>query len=94
MPKFIPGLKLSKLFYQKEVKTILDKDFVRLPKKINKGPVDHMINIYTVKSFAACRCLSDQEKLAHGAKVKHFACEKRRMTEVIRLSCTAPQLNN
>jgi len=130
MPKFIPGLQLSKLFYQKEVKTILDKEFpgllysaalvgwgsevlgfdtpisrdhhwgprvllflsekdypkfkkrisqalshnlpyefmgywthyskpepngVRLPKKINKGPVDHMINIYTVKSFFNAR---------------------------------------
>ena len=130
MPKFIPGLKLSKLFYQKEVKRILDKEFpgllysaaligwgsevlgfdtpisrdhhwgprvllflrekdyprfkekigqalshnlpyefmgywthysepeangVRLPKKINKGPVDHMINIYTVKSFFNAR---------------------------------------
>jgi hypothetical protein len=130
MPKFIPGLKLSKLFYQKEVKTILDKEFpgllysaaligwgsevlgfdtpisrdhhwgprvllflsakdypkfkdkisqalshnlpyefmgywtnysqpeangVRHPKKISKGPVNHMVNIYTVKSFFNAR---------------------------------------
>ena len=30
MPKFVPGLKLCKLFYQKEIKPILDKDFPNL----------------------------------------------------------------
>ncbi len=30
MPKFIPGLKLSRLFYQKEVRPILDRDFPKL----------------------------------------------------------------
>lgn len=30
MPKFIPGLKLCELFYQKEIGPILDKDFPRL----------------------------------------------------------------
>lgn len=30
MAKFIPGLKLSKLYYKKEVKPILDKEFPRL----------------------------------------------------------------
>lgn len=30
MPKFIPGLKLSKLFYNQEVKPILDKNFPEL----------------------------------------------------------------
>jgi hypothetical protein len=30
MPKFIPGLKLSRLFYQKEVRPILDKEFPKL----------------------------------------------------------------
>ena len=130
MPKFIPGLKLSKLFYETEVRPILNKEFpklphsaaligwgsevlgfdtalsrdhhwgprlllflsssdyrklkdkicqalsnnlpyefmgystnygkpdpggVRLPIKITSGPVDHMINIYTVESFFANR---------------------------------------
>ncbi len=31
MPKFIPGLKLGKLFYQQEVRPILDKQFPNLP---------------------------------------------------------------
>jgi uncharacterized protein DUF4037 len=31
MPKFIPGLKLSRLFYQEEVKPILDNKFQNLP---------------------------------------------------------------
>ncbi len=30
MPKFIPGLKLCKLFYHEEIKPILDKEFPRL----------------------------------------------------------------
>jgi hypothetical protein len=30
MPKFIPGLKLSKLFYQKEVRPILNKEYPKL----------------------------------------------------------------
>jgi len=30
MPKFVPGLKLCKLFYKQEVKPILDKDFPKL----------------------------------------------------------------
>lgn len=130
VPKFIPGLKLSKLFYESKVKPILDrafprvrhsaaligwgsevlgfdthisrdhhwgprvllflneKDFpklkdtisevlsaelpyefmgystnyskpepngVRHPVKIDSGPVDHMINIYTVRSFFQAR---------------------------------------
>ncbi len=130
MPKFIPGLKLSKLFYHKEVKPILDQHFpklqhsaaligwgsevlgfdtpisrdhhwgprvllflgsedyrrfkpqisnalserlpyefmgystnfskpelngVRHPVKITRGPVNHMINIYTVRSFFIAR---------------------------------------
>jgi hypothetical protein len=137
MPKFIPGLKLSKLFYQKEVKPILKKEFpelrysaavigwgsevlgfdtalsrdhhwgprvllflsdkdytklkdkiskvlsqrlpyefmgystnytnpepngVRHPKKITKGSVNHMINIYTVKSFFEARLGLDPSK--------------------------------
>ena len=130
MPNFIPGLKLSKLFYEREIKPILDhafprlphsaaligwgsevlgfdtrvsrdhhwgprvllflseKDFPRLkdkisevlsaelpyefmgystnyskpepngvrhPVKITSGPVDHMINVYTVRSFFKAR---------------------------------------
>src|SRR5258707_9689481 len=30
MPRFIPGLKLSKLFYQQEVRPILNKEFPKL----------------------------------------------------------------
>src|SRR6476660_2149747 len=30
MPKFIPGLKLCALFYQKEIRPILEKEFPRL----------------------------------------------------------------
>jgi hypothetical protein len=30
MPKFIPGLKLCELFYQKEVRPFLDKEFPTL----------------------------------------------------------------
>ncbi len=130
MPQFIPGLRLSKLFYQQEVKPILDsefpklrysvaiigwgsevlgfdtrasrdhhwgprvllflseKDFPKLENKINKalannlpyefmgystnyskpepngvrhpikithGPVNHMVNIYTLRSFVQAR---------------------------------------
>ncbi|HEV8371215.1 MAG TPA: DUF4037 domain-containing protein [Pyrinomonadaceae bacterium] len=130
MPRFIPGLQLSRLFYQKEVKPILHKQFpnlrysaavigwgsevlgfdtpvsrdhhwgprvllflserdhplfkdkiskafanhlpyefmgystnyskpepngVRHPVKISRGPVNHMINIYTVRSFFKAR---------------------------------------
>ena len=130
MPNFVPGLKLSQLFYEREVKPILDHAFPRLPYsaaligwgsevlgfdtrlsrdhhwgprmllflrekdsprlrdkisemfsaelpyefmgystnyskpepngvrrlvKINSGPVDHMINIYTVRSFVNSR---------------------------------------
>ena len=130
MPRFIPGLGLSRLFYQKEVKPILSKQFPRLrysaaiigwgsevlsfdtpisrdhhwgprvllflseknypilkdniskafsdhlpyefmgystnyskpepngvrhPVKISRGPVNHMINIYTVRSFFKAR---------------------------------------
>ena len=130
MPSFVPGLKLSRLFYQSEVKPILDQVFPRLPHaaaligwgsevlgfdtrvsrdhhwgprvllflsekdspklrdkisevlsaelpyefmgystnyskpepngirrlvKITSGPVDHMINIYTVRSFFKSR---------------------------------------
>jgi hypothetical protein len=137
MPKFIPGLKLSKLFYLKEIKPILDKEFprvrysaavigwgsevlgfdtsisrdhhwgprvllflsqkdypqlknkisqalsnelpyrfmgystnyskpkpngVRNPKEITHGPVSHMINIYTVKSFFEARLGFDPSK--------------------------------
>lgn len=137
MPQFIPGLKLSKLFYQEEVKPILDNDFsglqysaaligwgsevlgfdtsisrdhhwgprvllflnekdclkfknkisnalsnnlpyqfmgystnyskpepngVRHPEKITHGPVNHMINIYTVKSFFKARLGFDPSK--------------------------------
>jgi len=129
-PRFIPGLKLSKLFYEKEVRPILDRDFpklrysaaligwgsevlgfdtplsrdhhwgprvllflsradytnlhekinrtlslnlpydfmgystsysqpgsngVRHPVRINRGPVNHMINIYTTRSFFKAR---------------------------------------
>jgi hypothetical protein len=137
MPKFIPGLQLSNLFYQKEIKPILDKEFsslrysaavigwgsevlgfdtpisrdhhwgprvllflsekdyprlkdkiskalshnlpyefmgystnygkpqpngVRHPKKITRGPVNHMVNIYTVKSFFQARLRFDPSK--------------------------------
>jgi hypothetical protein len=137
MPKFIPGLKLSKLFYQKEVRPILNKEFLKLrysaavigwgsevlgfdtavsrdhhwgprlllfvsdkdyPKlkdkisqtlsnnlpyefmgystnyskpdpvgvrhaiKITSGPVDHMINVHTVKSFFEARLGFDPSK--------------------------------
>ncbi|MDR3642456.1 MAG: DUF4037 domain-containing protein [Candidatus Doudnabacteria bacterium] len=137
MTKFIPGLELSKLFYQKEIKPILDKEFSKLkysaalfgwgsevlgydteisrdhhwgprvfiflsekdyPKlkdkihkaiannlpydfmgystnyskpapngvrraiKITSGPVDHMVNVYTVKSFYELRLRFDQTK--------------------------------
>jgi hypothetical protein len=130
MPKFIPGLKLSKLFYQNEVKQILAEEFPRLrysaavigwgsevlgfdtavsrdhhwgprllvflrdrdysrlkvpisralsnnlpyefmgystnyskadpngvrhPTRITRGPVNHMVNIYTVRSFFEAR---------------------------------------
>ena len=130
MPNFVPGLKLSRLFYKSEVKPILDQAFPRLshaaaligwgsevlswdtpvsrdhhwgprvllflsekdyprlkdkigevlsaelpyefmgystnyskpepngvrhPVKINSGPVDHMINVYTVRSFFKAR---------------------------------------
>jgi len=137
MPKFIPGLKLCKLFYQKEVRPILNEEFPKLhysaaligwgsevlsfdtaisrdhhwgprvllflsekefPKlnqrinhtlaeklpyrfmgystnyskpdrvgvrhavEIGSGPVDHMINIYTVKSFFEARLGFDPSK--------------------------------
>jgi hypothetical protein len=137
MPKFIPGLQLSNLFYQKEIKPILDQEFsflrysaavigwgsevlgfdtaisrdhhwgprvllflsekdypklkdkiskslshnlpyefmgystnyskpqpngVRHPKKITRGPVNHMVNIYTVKSFFQARLKFDPSK--------------------------------
>jgi Domain of unknown function (DUF4037) len=130
MPKFIPGLKLSKLFYQKEIEPLLKKEFpklrysaaligwgsevlgfdtpisrdhhwgprvllflsrkdypklkervsralsnnlpyefmgystnysepepngVRYPVKVSRGPVNHMINIYTVRSLFEAR---------------------------------------
>jgi hypothetical protein len=137
MPKFIPGLKLSKLFYQKEVRPILNREFpqlrhsaaligwgsevlgfdtalsrdhhwgprvllflssgdytklkdkislalcnqlpyefmgystnyskpepngVRHPIKINTGPIDHMVNVYTTKSFFEARLGFDPSK--------------------------------
>jgi hypothetical protein len=137
MPKFIPGLKLSKVFYETEVKPILDKTFsglrhsaaligwgsevlgfdtpisrdhhwgprlllflsekdyhkfkdqvskvlsaelpyefmgystsysepepngVRHPVRITRGPVNHMINIYTVRSLFKARLGSDLKR--------------------------------
>jgi hypothetical protein len=137
MPKFIPGLELSKLFYRREIKPILDREFpelrysaavigwgsevlgfdsptsrdhhwgprlllflsekdyphlkdkicktlsnklphelmgystnygkpdpngVRHPIKITGGPVNHMVNIYTVKSFFKARLKFDLAK--------------------------------
>jgi hypothetical protein len=137
MPKFIPGLKLSGLFYQNEIKPILDKEFfhlrysaaiigwgsevlgfdtpisrdhhwgprvllflsekdypklkdkiskalsnnlpyefmgystnyskpqpngVRHPTRITRGPVNHMVNIYTVKSFFQARLKFDTSR--------------------------------
>lgn len=137
MPKFIPGLELSRLFYQYEVKPILDRNFpglrysaaligwgsevlgfdtalsrdhhwgprvllflsendsrrlrkrisdtlsaqlpvdfrgystnfskpepngIRRPVRIKRGPVDHMINIYTIRSFLMSRLRFDPKR--------------------------------
>jgi hypothetical protein len=141
MPKFVPGLKLCKLFYKEEVKPILDKNFpelrysaaiigwgsevlgfdtpisrdhhwgprlllflseknykrlkdqisdalsdqlpyefmgystnysepepngVRHPLKITRGRIDHMVNIYTVRSFFKARLGIDPYKKFSG----------------------------
>lgn len=97
MPKFVPGLKLCKLFYQQEVTPILNRNFpklrysaaisdalsdqlpyefmghstnfsepepngVRHPVRITRGRIDHMVNIYTVRSFFKARLGFDPHK--------------------------------